>query len=51
MLNTYAVDIKTHETVWTYPQAGKLAISQDNKLFITGLDGSVHAIALPQNEK
>jgi outer membrane protein assembly factor BamB len=33
-LNTYALDLKTHQPVWSYPAPGYLAISQNGILYI-----------------
>lgn len=35
-LATYAIDISTHRTVWSYPLAGKLALSKNGVLYIEG---------------
>jgi outer membrane protein assembly factor BamB len=45
--NTYAIDLQTHETVWTYPLAGRFALS-DGSLYISGLHGVIAAITLPE---
>ena len=33
-LATYAIDLSTHATVWSYPLVGKLALSQNGVLYI-----------------
>jgi hypothetical protein len=38
---TYAVDMRTHKTVWSYPATGRLALSQNGVLYISGLDALV----------
>ncbi len=45
--NTYAVDLKTHKTVWTYPESGNLSIDQ-NTLYIIPLapNNPITAISL-----
>lgn len=43
---TYAIDLQTHEAVWTYPQFGHLALSAQNKLFIATRNGQLAAIRL-----
>jgi PQQ-like domain len=35
-LSTYAIDVNTHRTVWSYPQSGRLALSQNGILYIQG---------------
>jgi PQQ-like domain/Putative Ig domain len=35
-LATYAIDSSTHQTVWSYPLTGKLALSQNGILYIEG---------------
>jgi len=35
-LATYAIDRATHQTVWSYPLKGKLALSQNGILYIEG---------------
>lgn len=42
---TYGISLLTHETVWTYPASGRLAISDDT-LYIAGNSGVLHSIAL-----
>lgn len=43
---TYAVDLNSHTTAWTYPQGGKLALS-NRALYIAGSSGTLTAIAVP----
>lgn len=50
---TYAVDVATHQTVWTYPYPGRLAMSSNGILYIRrgrgpafGSDGILAAINL-----
>jgi len=40
-LNTYAIDLKSHKVVWSYPAAGYLAISQNGILYIQSPDALV----------
>jgi outer membrane protein assembly factor BamB len=40
-LNTYAIDLKSHKVVWSYPAPGYLAISQNGILYIQSTDGLV----------
>jgi outer membrane protein assembly factor BamB len=47
LYNTYAIDLQSHQTVWTYPLAGRLAIS-DGSLYISGLHGEITALTLPE---
>lgn len=35
-LATYAIDVNTHQTVWSYPQSGRLALSANGILYIQG---------------
>jgi len=37
-LATYAIDRATHQTIWSYPQSGRLALSQNGILYIQGSD-------------
>lgn len=37
-LTTYAIDRSTRQTVWSYPQSGRLALSQNGILYIQGKD-------------
>ena len=43
---TFAIDLQSHEAVWTYPQFGHLALSAQNMLFITTPNGLLAAIRL-----
>ena len=38
---TYAIDKVTRKTVWSYPMAGLLSISQNGVLYIQGTDATV----------
>lgn len=38
---TYAIDLATRKTVWSYPMAGLLSISQNGVLYIQGADATV----------
>jgi outer membrane protein assembly factor BamB len=40
-LNTYALDLKSHQVVWSYPAPGYLAISQNGILYIQSPDALV----------
>jgi outer membrane protein assembly factor BamB len=40
-MNTYAIDLKSHKVVWSYPAAGYLAISQNGILYIQSTDALV----------
>jgi outer membrane protein assembly factor BamB len=40
-LNTYAIDMKSHQAVWSYPAPGYLAISQNGVLYIQSPDSWV----------
>jgi len=40
-LNTYALDLKSHKVVWSYPARGYLAISQNGILYIQSPDALV----------
>ena len=44
---TYAIDLKTHLPVWSFPTAGSLAVS-DGTLYLAGLDGNLYAIGVPE---
>ena len=37
-LSTYAVDITTHKTVWSYPVTGNLALSSNGVLYLEGIN-------------
>ncbi len=43
---TYAVDLTTHTTVWSYDTGGHLALSDEDALFIATSDGRLIAIDL-----
>jgi hypothetical protein len=43
---TYAVNLRTHDQVWSYPKGGQLALSKQGILLISGQDGKVAAIAV-----
>jgi outer membrane protein assembly factor BamB len=38
---TYAIDLRSHKTVWSYPAAGRLALTQSGILYIQNTDGIV----------
>jgi hypothetical protein len=38
---TFAIDVRTHRTVWSYPMAGHLAMSKSGILYIQGSDSIV----------
>lgn len=40
-LNTYVIDLKSHQVVWSYPAPGYLAISQNGVLYIQSTDALV----------
>jgi hypothetical protein len=42
---TYAIDVDTHQSVWSYPAAGALTLSE-GQLFIAGSTGILTAISL-----
>ncbi len=44
--SVHAVDLTTHQSVWTYPVAGHLAIA-DNTLYVASADGKLTAFAGP----
>ena len=44
---TYAVDLATHDDVWSYAQGGNLTLSED-VLYITGSAGHLTAISVPE---
>lgn len=48
--NVYAIDLNTHQAVWSYPKAGMLAITADSTLIIvngsSSSDGGIVAISL-----
>ena len=35
-LSTYAIDLASHRAVWSYPQMGRLALTQNGILYIQG---------------
>jgi hypothetical protein len=37
-LSTYAVDLITHKTVWSYPVTGNLALSSNGVLYLEGIN-------------
>lgn len=43
---TYAIDLASHQAVWSYPVSGPLALGE-GVLYIAGADGTVTAIAAP----
>ncbi|WP_374600299.1 PQQ-binding-like beta-propeller repeat protein [Niveibacterium sp.] len=43
---TYAIDLTTHQTVWSLPRGGQLAISANQILYVLGPHGELHAINL-----
>jgi outer membrane protein assembly factor BamB len=42
-VSTYAIDRNTHHAIWSYPQAGNLALSPNGVLYIEG-NGTLTAI-------
>jgi len=44
--NTYAVDLSTHQQVWSYPAGGSLALSAQGILFIAQSSGRLSAISV-----
>lgn len=44
--NTYAVDLSSHATVWSYPAGGHLALSAQGILFIAQSSGKLTAISM-----
>jgi hypothetical protein len=40
-LATYAIDMSTHKTVWSYPAAGRLALSRSGILYIQNVEAVV----------
>jgi outer membrane protein assembly factor BamB len=40
-LATYAIDLNTHKAVWSYPAAGRLALSRSGILYIQNTDAVV----------
>jgi outer membrane protein assembly factor BamB len=43
--NTYAIELETHEDVWSYPAAGHLALGNDS-LYIASSNGTLTAISI-----
>ena len=43
-INTYAIDLDTHEQVWSYPVSGKLSLSVEGAIYIAGNNGLLTAI-------
>lgn len=43
---TYAVDLTSHQTAWTYAKGGSLALSKNASLLISAQDGTLASIAL-----
>ncbi|MHA2217862.1 MAG: hypothetical protein ACXACY_18155 [Candidatus Hodarchaeales archaeon] len=43
-IKSYAVDLTTHKTVWSYDIGGLLALSKQGILLIASKDGKVAAI-------
>jgi outer membrane protein assembly factor BamB len=43
-INTYAIDLDTHEQVWSYPVSGKISLSKEGALYIAGNNGLLTAI-------
>jgi outer membrane protein assembly factor BamB len=42
---TYAIDLASHKSVWSYPVSGPLALSED-KVFVSGDDGTLSAFTI-----
>ncbi|MBW8900631.1 MAG: hypothetical protein JF619_21490, partial [Massilia sp.] len=38
---TYAIDLRTHKAVWSYPAGGKLALTRSGVLYIQNADALV----------
>jgi len=45
-VNTYAIDLNTHQYAWIYPSSGKLSLSANGVLYILTPDSKLAAIAL-----
>jgi len=45
-VNTYAIDLKTHQFAWIYPMAGRLSLSANGVLYIWTMDNKLAAVAL-----
>lgn len=43
---TYAIDLGTHQAVWSYPYSGAIAISDNGVLYVARSDGALGAINL-----
>jgi hypothetical protein len=43
---TYAIDLASHESVWSYPISGALTLSE-GELYVAGSDGTLTAFATP----
>ncbi|WP_019029781.1 PQQ-binding-like beta-propeller repeat protein [Colwellia piezophila] len=43
-VNTYAIDLNTHEQVWSYPVSGVVSLSVEGALYIAGTNGVLTAI-------
>ncbi|MFT5296134.1 MAG: outer membrane protein assembly factor BamB [Colwellia sp.] len=48
-INTYAIDLSTHEQVWSYPVSGKISLSTEGALYIAGDNGQLTAIDFGQD--
>jgi hypothetical protein len=46
-LATYGIDVNTHQTVWSYPLIGKLALSRSGILYIEGHTNSTVSPTVP----
>jgi len=44
--NTYAVDLASHNQVWTYPAGGHLSLSAQGILFIAQSSGRLSAVSM-----
>lgn len=42
--NTYAIDLTTHEQVWSYPVSGQVSLSKEGAFYIAGNNGVLTAI-------
>lgn len=43
-INTYAIDINTHEQVWSYPVVGEISLSLEGAFYIAGTNGLLTSI-------
>ena len=43
---TYAIDLGTHQAVWSYPYSGTIALSDNGVLYVARSDGALGAINL-----